>query len=377
MGGNGMLITSGYNFEGYDIVNYLGHESVQVVLGTGIFSSFDASISDLLGTRSSAYEDKLNLAEKAGKEKLMEKAGHNGGNAIIGLDIDYTTFTNDVIAVIVGGTIVKVERKMPEKEVKKVCSMEYNTTVPIRILESLIVYQINTDKMFLRLYGKNYSDSKVKGLEVKIKIETIFNDIVEIPEMTFADICESEDKEIVTEYNNLKLENNVFKLIKSVSVQMMKYVTEKNEIIEVAADQYKKIDLTQEQLTDIRKIYGNDAVNRAYKSDSGWVCYCGMENENKEHKCHLCKREVQVEALRPISMNDSAGTFCLYDHIDYIENLKNAKEIYDYLEKLNCTDVYFNGVILAEIKKLVNGERMYGSMKRSAIIKLKELYEKE
>ena len=372
-----MLITSGYNFEGYDIVNYLGYESVQVVLGTGIFSSFDASISDLLGTRSSAYEDKLNLAEKAGKEKLMEKAGHNGGNAIIGLDIDYTTFTNDVIAVIVGGTIVKVERKMPEKEVKKVCSMEYNTTVPIRILESLIVYQINTDKMFLRLYGKNYSDSKVKGLEVKIKIETIFNDIVEIPGMTFADICESEDKEIVTEYNNLKLENNVFKLIKSVSVQMMKYVTEKNEIIEAAADQYKKIDLTQEQLTDIRKIYGNDAVNRAYKSDFGWVCYCGMENENKEHKCRLCKREVQVEALRPISMNDSVGTFCLYDHIDYIENLKNAKEIYDYLEKLNCTDVYFNGVILDEIKKLVNGERMYGSMKRSAIIKLKELYEKE
>ena len=49
MGGNRMLITSGYNFQGYDIVSYLGHESVQVVLGTGFFSSFDASISDFCG----------------------------------------------------------------------------------------------------------------------------------------------------------------------------------------------------------------------------------------------------------------------------------------------------------------------------------------
>lgn len=30
-----MFITSGYNFGGYDIVSYIGHESVQVVLGTG------------------------------------------------------------------------------------------------------------------------------------------------------------------------------------------------------------------------------------------------------------------------------------------------------------------------------------------------------
>ncbi len=372
-----MFITSGYNFEGYDIVSYLGHESVQVVLGTGVFSSFDASISDFLGTRSNAYEDKLNMAEKAGKEKLIEKAKSNGGNAIIGVDIDYTTFTNDIIGVIVGGTIVKIERKMPEKEVKKVCNMEYNTTVPIRILDSIIIYQINSDKMFISLYGKNYSDSKIKGLVVKIRIETIFNDIIEIPDMTFADICINEEKEIFTEYNNLKLESGIFKIVKSVFIQIIKFVTEKNEIIEVDGVHDRKIDLTQEQLIDIRKIYGNDAVNRAYKSDLGWVCYCGMENDNNEHKCQFCKREIQVEALRPISMNKFADKFCLYDHIDYIESLKNAKEIYDYLEKIDCSDVYFNGVVLAEIKKCVNSERIYGSMKKSAIEKLQELYIKE
>lgn len=368
-----MLITSGYNFEGYDIVSYLGHESVQVVLGTGIFSSFDASISDFFGTRSNAYEDKLNMAEKAGKEKLIEKAKSNGGNAIIGLDIDYTTFTNDVIAVIVGGTIVTIEGKMPEKEIKRICNMEYNTSVPLRILDSIIIHKINLDRMFISLYGKNYSDSEIKGLEVKIKIETIFNDIMEIPDIAFADISINEEKEIFTEYNSLKLESDIFKIIKSISVQISKYITGKGEIIKVVEKDDETIDITQEQLKDIRKLYGNDAVNRAYKNDSGWVCYCGMKNDSNGHICQLCKREVEIEALSPVFKDGYIDAFCLYDHIDYINSLKNAKEIYDYLEKLNCIDTYFNAIVLPEIKKYISSERMYGSMKNSVISKLKEL----
>ncbi len=369
-----MFITSGYNFEGYDIVSYLGHESVQVVLGTGIFSSFDASISDFLGTRSNAYEDKLNMAERVGKEKLVEKAKNSGGNAIIGLDIDYTTFTNDIIAVIVGGTIVKIERKISEKKVKKVCNMEYNTVIPIRILNCVIIYQINTDKMFIKLDGKNYSDSKIKGLVAKIKIETIFNDVIEISEMVFADIYINEQNEISTEYINLKLESSIFNIVKSVFIQIVKYVTIKNTIIDVDEIQDKKIELTQEQLIDMRKMYGNDAVNRAYKSDSGWVCYCGMENNETDHMCQFCKREIQVETLHPMSMDNATNVFCLYDHIEYINSLKNAKEIYEYLKTLNCSDVYFNGVVLEEIKKCVSTERMYGSMKGSVINKLKKFY---
>lgn len=40
MGEDDMLITTGYNFEGYVITQYIDVISASVVLGTGIFSSF-------------------------------------------------------------------------------------------------------------------------------------------------------------------------------------------------------------------------------------------------------------------------------------------------------------------------------------------------
>lgn len=41
-----MLLTSEYNFEGYEIVTYIAHDSAQAVLGTGIFSSVNVSLAD-------------------------------------------------------------------------------------------------------------------------------------------------------------------------------------------------------------------------------------------------------------------------------------------------------------------------------------------
>ena len=105
-----MILTSGYNLEGYDIVSYIGYESARAVIGTGFFSSLDASVSDFFGVRSNMYEDKLDLAEKAAREQLIRKAKHMGGNAIIGIDVDYTTFTADLMGVIVGGRNENAEK---------------------------------------------------------------------------------------------------------------------------------------------------------------------------------------------------------------------------------------------------------------------------
>lgn len=58
-----MLLTTGYNFEGYDIVKYLDVLSASVVLGTGMFSSANVSIADFFGTRSDSYERKLQDAK--------------------------------------------------------------------------------------------------------------------------------------------------------------------------------------------------------------------------------------------------------------------------------------------------------------------------
>ena len=47
--GMGILLTSGYNFEGYRIKKYLGFCSGECALGTGFLSSLGAGIADILG----------------------------------------------------------------------------------------------------------------------------------------------------------------------------------------------------------------------------------------------------------------------------------------------------------------------------------------
>ena len=373
-----MILTSGYNLEGYDIVSYIGYESARAVIGTGFFSSLDASVSDFFGVRSNMYEDKLDLAEKAAREQLIRKAKHMGGNAIIGIDVQYTTLTADWMGVIVGGTIVKAqereEMKMQKNESRQICNLDYNLSVPFRILDSLFLYDTDTEKLSISLSGKSYCHDAIKGLKVRVVIETIFQETVEIPNITFGDVCVNEEKELSTEYCRIKMEYELFKMLKDVSVQVTKFVTKQDEIVEVSPAQNRRIDITKEELENVRKFYGRDAIGRIYKSDSGWVCYCGMENSEEEKVCRLCKRELNAKASAQINTDGYAETFLLEEHFDAISALKNAKAICEYLETSNYSDQYFRTTVLPEIKKYERYERMYGSMKESAIVKLKELY---
>lgn len=104
------MVTTGYNFEGYKIIKYLEVISGEVVLGTGFLSEFSASLADFLGTGSEMFANKLDLAKKIAKDKLISKSAMLGGNAIIGVDFDYITFSNNMIGVIANGTSVIVEK---------------------------------------------------------------------------------------------------------------------------------------------------------------------------------------------------------------------------------------------------------------------------
>lgn len=103
-----VLITTTNNFEGYRITEYLGVESVEIVIGTGLISEFTSSISDFFGKRSTDFERKLKEAKKTAFEYLKESAKKKGGNAVVGLDIDYVQFTENRIGIVVNGTIVKI-----------------------------------------------------------------------------------------------------------------------------------------------------------------------------------------------------------------------------------------------------------------------------
>jgi uncharacterized protein YbjQ (UPF0145 family) len=103
-------ITTTNNMDGYKINKYIDIESVEIVIGTGVFSEFGSDISDFFGARSTAFEVKMQKAKKVALERLKYIAFEKGGNAVIGIDIDYTEFSGNKIGVIANGTIVEVER---------------------------------------------------------------------------------------------------------------------------------------------------------------------------------------------------------------------------------------------------------------------------
>lgn len=104
------LSTTGYNFEGYNIEEYLGIVSGQAVLGTGFLSEIFASASDTFGTESNAFSKKIREAKELAFEDMQKEALYKGANAIIGMDLDIMTIGNNMIAVSGNATAVKIKK---------------------------------------------------------------------------------------------------------------------------------------------------------------------------------------------------------------------------------------------------------------------------
>ena len=104
------LSTTTNSFEGYKITQYLKIESGEVVLGTGIFSEFSASFSDLLGTANASFGSKLEQAKSVALEKLKENCILDGANAVVGVDLDIMTIGSNMIVACANGTAVRIEK---------------------------------------------------------------------------------------------------------------------------------------------------------------------------------------------------------------------------------------------------------------------------
>jgi uncharacterized protein YbjQ (UPF0145 family) len=103
-------VTTTPAFDGYHVVEYLGIESVEFVIGTGMFSEVSSSLADFFGARSSAFEQKLQAAKRHAMDALKYIAAKRGANAVLAIDLDYTEFSGNRIALIINGTLVRIEQ---------------------------------------------------------------------------------------------------------------------------------------------------------------------------------------------------------------------------------------------------------------------------
>jgi uncharacterized protein YbjQ (UPF0145 family) len=103
-----MLITTTPTIQGKEIKEYLGIVNGEAILGANIVRDIFASITDIVGGRSGAYEKELNKARDIAIVEMWEKGVALGANAVVGVDIDYEVVREGMLMVAASGTAVKV-----------------------------------------------------------------------------------------------------------------------------------------------------------------------------------------------------------------------------------------------------------------------------
>lgn len=107
-----MLVLTTPNIEGKKISTYYGLVTGESLLGANVYKDLFSGVRDVVGGRTSAYEEELKKARSIALESMEEKAKKKGANAVIGVKIIYHNLggtMGNTIMVSVSGTAVKYD----------------------------------------------------------------------------------------------------------------------------------------------------------------------------------------------------------------------------------------------------------------------------
>ncbi len=106
-----MILTTTPGVEGKVISQYHGIVTGEAILGANIVRDIFASVRDIVGGRSAAYEKELVKAREIALGELHEKAEQLGANAVVGIDLDYETVGSGgaMLMVSASGTAVTIQ----------------------------------------------------------------------------------------------------------------------------------------------------------------------------------------------------------------------------------------------------------------------------
>ena len=105
-----MIVTTTPSVEGHQITAYHGVVSAEAILGANLFKDMFAGVRNIVGGRSAAYEKELRKAQQIALEELERNAADVGGNAVVGVDLDYEPISDGMLMVTASGTAVTITR---------------------------------------------------------------------------------------------------------------------------------------------------------------------------------------------------------------------------------------------------------------------------
>jgi uncharacterized protein YbjQ (UPF0145 family) len=104
-----MILTTTAIVEGRQVRTYLRIVTGEVIVGANIFRDIFASVRDIVGGRSGAYENALRDAREQALAECQAEAADLGADAVVGIDFDYEVLGQggSMLMVSVSGTAVK------------------------------------------------------------------------------------------------------------------------------------------------------------------------------------------------------------------------------------------------------------------------------
>jgi len=104
-----IIVSTTSRLEGRPAQDYLGIVTGEVIVGANLFRDLFASVRDIVGGRSGAYEDVLQRARSEAIEEMQGNARRLGANAVVGVDLDYEVIgaNGSMLMVSASGTAIR------------------------------------------------------------------------------------------------------------------------------------------------------------------------------------------------------------------------------------------------------------------------------
>ena len=320
-----ILMTSGFNFEGYTISEYLGFFSGECAIGLGGMRGLGDHVcfSDS-GVESKVYSRESKKAKNNVMQQLIQQVVEAGGDAIIGLNVDYFPFSRDIMGVVASGTAVKLCPAFSQSRINQAYSLlVLNEDLPFKPMYIHVkTYSSGECVCSLEL---NYQNApRVSAVLADIAITDEFKREISLTDIVFTDFVRTSDKNLVSEPVLCTIPFDALKLLSNIKFTVKKYIT------------------------------GQDMSTTSKNPES--VCnsqYKSSENDNYDE--------------------DRANDLSEFLHI--AEQLGNAKAIFDSVVEYSAAHTGVIDIALIErLRKLKDVERFYGNNKDDAIKTLKAFF---
>jgi len=325
-----ILVTTTEKIDGIEIIQYIKPISAHVVAGTGFFSDFAASFSDVFGGRSQSYQKQLSSIYNEAIETLKRTAYESGANCIVGLRVDLDEISGKgkaMFMITAVGTAVVIENLKNKKTEKNEKTESISSERMIEQRQRRLLIQLAKENRLVLddktwdLLTENIVHEIAEEVFIKAKdsYDLAFNEdavriyqrlstyLFSLPEETRTSLLYKhiiENKSIVTS-------SKLFSLIKELMAydesKLKIYLSHSDADIRGKALQiitYDKafystedIRIFQDYIEIIKQNFPKCEISTQKKLLSSkeieiWKCECGEKNEMTVANCSKCHRDI-------------------------------------------------------------------------------------